>query len=60
MCGCGGASLVTSGPINAEPATVIARPNNGEAREFVDRVAAEAYVTALGGGVVVPAQPAAV
>lgn len=53
MCGCG--SSATSGPT----ATVyVATPNGGPAAEFADRVTADAYVAALGGGVVQPKQPA--
>lgn len=55
MCGCG--SSATSGPT----ATVyVATPNGGVPVEFTDRVTAEAYVAALGGGVVQPKQPATV
>jgi hypothetical protein len=36
----------------------VATPNGGPAAEFADRVTADAYVAALGGGVVQPKQPA--
>jgi len=58
MCGCGNAA--TSGPI--EEAGYLATPRDAEPREFADRVTADTYVAAFGGGTVIEAakQPATV
>ena len=48
LCGCG-SSTPTSGPTQAEW-VYVATPNQGEPREFADKVIAEQYVAALGGG----------
>lgn len=53
MCGCG--NTATSGPTEA---VYVATPRDGTAQEFGDKTIADAYVTALGGGTVVPKQPA--